>query len=148
MIRPLVLATFALATFALAASAAVAHSDVTNPAVKARMEAMKSIAANMKALTRMSRGEVDFDADAVTTRMDEIAATAGKVPALFEAPETDPESAAKPEIWTSYPEFTQRAADLQTAASAGATAADEFDLDEALGTLAQACKSCHTSFKM
>lgn len=143
MIRP-----FTFAAFALAASAAIAHSEVTNPAVKARMEAMKSIAANMKALTQMARGEVAFDAAAVEARMTEIAATAGEVPILFEAPETDPASEAKATIWTSFPDFSARAADLQSAASAGTSAADEFDLEESLGTLAQTCKSCHSSFKM
>ncbi|HHC30201.1 MAG TPA: cytochrome c [Rhodobacterales bacterium] len=137
----------AILALSITASAALAHSDVKNPVVLARMEAMKDIAANMKALTGMARGDVAFDAEIVAARMDEIAARAAEVPQLFEAPETDPASEAAPTIWTSYPEFTQRAADLQAAAVAGATAGDEFDLGDALTNVAQTCKSCHTSFK-
>lgn len=142
MFRPL-----AILALSVAASAALAHSDVKNPAVLVRMEAMKEIAANMKALTGMARGDVAFDAEIVAGRMEEIAARAAEVPKLFEAPETDPASEAKPEIWTNYPEFTKAASALQEAALAGATAGDEFDLGDALTNVAQTCKSCHTSFK-
>ncbi len=130
------------------AGAALAHGGVTNPAVMARMEAMSTIAAEVKALTLMARGEVDFDAGEVAARMKAIAATGTEVPVLFEAPETDPKSEASPAIWASYPEFAMRAAAMVEAARAGAAAADAFALDEALGALGQTCKSCHGSFKI
>ncbi len=134
--------------FTVLAGAALAHSGVTNPAVMARMEAMSTIAAEVKALTSMARGEVAFDAEAVAARMGVIAAKSGEVPALFEAPEMDPKSEASPAIWTSFPEFTQRSAAMVTAAEAGAGAADEFELEEALGALAQTCRSCHGTYKV
>jgi len=134
--------------FTALAGAAVAHSGVTNPAVMARMEAMSAIAAEVKALTQMARGEVAFDAAEVATRMQAIAATGADVPALFEEPETDPKSEASPAIWVSYPEFTMRAVAMIDAARAGADAADEFALEEALSALGQTCKSCHGSFKI
>jgi cytochrome c556 len=137
----------ALALTALA-TAAMAHGGVTNPMVMARMDAMSTIAAEVKALTQMARGEVGFDAAEVTRRMEAIAATGAQVPLLFEAAETDPKSEASPTIWTSYPEFTQRATAMIEAAEAGAGATDEFALDEALGALGQTCKSCHGSFKI
>ncbi len=137
--------TLALTAFG---GGALAHSGVTNPAVMARMDAMSAIAADVKALTQMARGEVAFDADAVAARMQTIAATGAEVPALFEDPETDPKSEASPAIWVSYPEFTQRAVAMIEAARAGAGAADEFELQEALGALGQTCKSCHGSFKI
>ena len=137
----------ALALTALA-GAALAHSGVTNPAVMARMEAMSTIAEEVKALTKMARGEVGFDSAEVATRMQAIAATGAEVPVLFEAPETDPKSEASPTIWASYPEFTMRASKMVEAAQAGAAAADEIELQEALGALGETCKSCHTSFKI
>ena len=128
--------------------AALAHSGVTNPAVMARMEAMSAIAAEVKALTRMARGEVAFEAAEVAVRMQAIAATGAEVPTLFEAPETDPKSEASPTIWASYPEFTKRAVDMIEAARAGAGAADVLELEAALGALAETCRSCHGSFKI
>ena len=140
----------ALTAFASAglAGAALGHGGVSNPMVMARMEAMSAIAAEVKTLTKMARGEVAFDAAEVTRAMEAIATTGAQVPALFEAPETDPKSEASPTIWVSYPEFTQRAAAMIEAAEAGVGAGDEFALDAALGTLGQTCKSCHGSFKI
>ena len=135
-------------TFAALASGAFAHGGVTNPAVMARMEAMSAIGAEVKALTRMARGEVDFETSEVAARMQMIAATAAQVPTLFEQPESDPKSEASPAIWVSYPEFTKRAVAMIEAAQAGAGAADEFELEEALGVLGETCKSCHQSFKI
>lgn len=129
------------------AGAAAAHTGVTNPAVLVRMEAMSAIAAEVKALTGMARGEVAFDAAEVTRAMAAIAATGEQVPALFEVPESDPYSEALPTIWTSYPEFTGRASAMIAAARAGAGAADETALYQALGALAETCRSCHASFK-
>ena len=94
----LALTAFAGATLA---SAALGHGGVSNPMVMARMEAMSAIAAEVKALTKMARGEVAFDAAEVTRRMEAIAATGSQVPLLFEAPETDPRSEASATIWVS-----------------------------------------------
>ena len=138
------LPALALCTFA---GAAVAHTGVTNPAVLARMEAMSAIAAEVKALTAMARGEVAFDGGEVARAMAAIATTGGQVPVLFEKPESDPASEALPTIWTSYPDFARRAAAMIAAARAGAGATDAAALHDALGTLAETCRSCHASFK-
>lgn len=137
----------ALALTALA-GAALAHGGVTNPMVMARMDAMSAIASEVKALSGMARGEVAFDAAEVTRRMEAIAATGAEVPVLFQAPESDPKSEASPAIWTSYPEFTQRASAMIDAAKAGAGAGDVSALQEAMANLGQTCKSCHGSFKI
>lgn len=138
------LPALALCTFA---TAATAHTGVTNPAVLARMEAMSAIAAEVKALTAMARGEVAFDASEVARAMEAIATTGGQVPVLFEKPESDPASEALPTIWTSYPEFTRRASAMIAAARTGAGVTDAAALHDALGALAETCRSCHASFK-
>ena len=142
--------TRSLPAFALLAftGSALAHGGVTNPAVLERMEAMSTIAAEVKALSGMARGEVGFDAAEVARRMQAIAATGAMVPVLFEAPETDPKSEAVPTIWTSYPEFTRRAVAMVAAAEAGAGATDPVALQAALDALAETCRSCHASFKL
>ncbi|MCB1338492.1 MAG: cytochrome c [Maritimibacter sp.] len=139
---------FAATAFAAAATAGLAHSGVINPAVLDRMDAMSTIADEMKALAGMARGEVAFDAETVAQRMETIAAVAGEVPVLFEAAEMDPASEAAPTIWTSYPEFTRRAVETVEAADAGAGAETPTELKDALGALAQTCRACHESFKI
>lgn len=129
------------------AGGAVADTGGTDSTVLARMEAMKSMAAEVKALTAIARGDAAFDAGEVAARMETIAARAGEVPALFETPGQDPQSGALPAIWVSYPEFTRRAAALVEAARAGAGAADEFELETALAAVGQTCRSCHGTFK-
>lgn len=109
---------------------------------------MSAIAAEVKALTKMARGEVAFDAAEVARRMETIAATGAQVPVLFEAAESDPKSEASPVIWASYPEFAQRAAAMIEAARTGAGAQDLSALQEALGALGQTCKSCHGIFRI
>ena len=139
---------FPVPALVLVASAALAHSGVTNPAVMARMDAMSGIGDQMKALTAMARGEVAFDAAKVAAGMEAIAAAGAEIPALFEAPESDPESEAAAAIWVSYPEFTSRAAAMVDAARASAGVADEFDLEEAIQRVGVTCKSCHDSFRL
>jgi len=132
----------------LATSAAFAHSGVQNPAVKARMEAMKAIADDVKSLTRMSRGELDFDSEAAASALDRIATRAGNVPLRFEARETDPKSEAAAAIWSNWDDFTARAQALDVAAQS----AMGIDSPEALGAamrgIAGTCKACHERYKL
>lgn len=109
---------------------------------------MSAIAAEVKALTKMARGEVAFDAAEGARRMETIAATGAQVPGLFEAAESDPKSEAAPAIWTSLPEFAQRATTMIEAARTGAGAEDLSALQEALGALGQMCRSCQGSFRI
>lgn len=130
------------------ATAAIAHTGVTNPAVMARMEAMSSIADEVKALSGMARGSVEFDAGEVATRMDAIAAVGTEVKVLFEAPEDDPNTEAAPSIWENYAAFTAHADDMVAAAEAGAGAGDPAALQQALSELGETCKSCHGDFRI
>lgn len=128
-----------------------AHSDmskVKNEAVKARMEAMSSIGAQMKTLGGMAKGEMDFDADKANDAVKTIAMIAATVPALFEAEEDDPESEAKAEIWFDFEDFTQKSVDLEMKATeiAGSIQA-KSDIGAAMGQLGGTCKACHQSYK-
>ena len=81
----------------VSASAALAHQGVQNASVKARMDEMSEIADNIKVLGTMSKGTIEFDADAARTAAAAIADSAALIPTLFKTKETDAESEAKPE---------------------------------------------------
>lgn len=131
----------------IAAGTAIAHAEVQNPVVKARMEAMKAIGGNMKTISQMAKGEMDFDAAKAGDATAAIADTAAKVPTLFEAPETDPEAEAKPAIWEDFDDFTKKA----MATEAAARAADTSSLDAlraSLGQIGGTCKACHDDYRI
>lgn len=137
----------AVLTGAILSTAAIAHADVSNPAVAARMDAMKAIGGSMKTLGDMAKGATDFDAAAAQAALDTVAAKAAEVPALFEAQETDPESEAKPEIWTNWDDFVSKAQAMQAAAE-GASIGSAADIGPAMGALGGTCKACHSDYRM
>ena len=130
------------------ASATDAHSDASNPAVKARMEAMKVIGAQTKVLGDMAKGATAFDAAAAQAAAATMAAEAAKIPALFEPQEDDPESEAKPIIWDQWDDFAAKAMDLENAATAAqASLTDAGAVGPALGQIGGTCKACHSTYR-
>lgn len=130
------------------ATAAFGHTDVANPAVKARMASMMEMAGAMKTMVRMSRGEIAYDPAALTRALDLMEARAGEVPKLFAAPESDPQSEASAEIWQNFADFTTRAEALQSAVIKARSAAEPSALPAAMGEIAKTCKSCHGAYKL
>lgn len=140
--------TGATAAVLALAPATDAHSDASNPAVKARMEAMKVIGAQTKVLGDMAKGATEFDAAAAQAAAATMAAEAAKIPALFEPQEDDPESEAKPIIWDDWDDFTAKAMDLEAAATAAEASLTEAGaVGPALGQIGGACKACHSTYR-
>lgn len=127
---------------------AFAHSGVENPAVMARMHGMDTISSGMKQIGEMAKGQRPFDAEQARGAMREISRHAAQVPALFEAPETDPKSEALPAIWESYDDFTAKAKALEDLARAQAgSVATKDDLVTAAGQIAKTCNACHDRYR-
>ena len=141
--------TVVFATALLAASAVWAHNGVKNPAVMARMDGMSAIADSMKVLGGMAKGAVAFDAAAANEAAGVIAVEAARIPVLFQVEETDPKSEAKPEIWTNFNDFSDRADALEKVASdlSGSIETAE-DLQGAMKALGQNCQSCHGTYRI
>ncbi len=131
----------------LASGAATAHSDVQNEVVKARMDAMSIIGKNTKTLGSMAKGELAFDTVAAKAAVDEIAAQAAQAPSLFQDPQTDPESEAKPNIWENFSDFASKAKALEAAASRADVASLE-GLRASLGDIGGTCKACHSDYRL
>lgn len=141
------LALSLIAAAGVAAGVAGAKEGVQNPAVKARMDAMAAIGASTRVLGDMAGGKADFDAAKAAEAAAAINATALTVPGLFEAPETDPVSEAKPEIWANWADFVAKT----DALAAAAAAVDTSSLDgvkAGMGALGGSCKACHSAYRL
>ncbi|SMX30654.1 c-type cytochrome [Actibacterium lipolyticum] len=131
----------------LGVSAAVAHSKVQNEAVKARMESMSAIGSSMKALGKMAKGEANFDAGRAELAVATIVEQAEAVPALFKAPETDPETEAKPEIWSNWDDFVAKSEALVGVAQSVDTNS-LTGVQAGLGKIGGTCKACHSDYRI
>ncbi len=130
------------------AGAAFAHTGVKNGAVKARMDGMSAIAAEMKTLGQMAKGAIAFDAGMAKAAAATIAKHAAETPILFEAEEDDPKSEAKAEIWMNFADFTAKSERLEALAlELSDSLAAESDLASAMKSLGAACQACHKDYR-
>jgi cytochrome c556 len=128
------------------ATVAVA-ADATDPTVKARQELMDVIGGSTKVLGDMAKGEVAFDAAAAEAAKAAMIAASAEIAAKFEPQATDPESEAKPEVWTNWDDFVAKG----NALNAAATAADVSSVEAigaSMGAIGGACKDCHSTYRM
>ncbi|MEP1611622.1 MAG: cytochrome c [Roseobacter sp.] len=140
--------TILLCATVLFAGAAFAHTGVKNAAVKARMDAMSGIGAEMKILGQMAKGVTTFDQKAAQAAAASIAKLAGVTPALFEANEDDPKSEAKAEIWTNFDDFVKLSRALEiTATGLSASIGSKADVSLAMKSLGASCQACHKTYR-
>lgn len=140
-------ATLAAALFC---GAALAHSGATG-VVAERMEAMKDIAAEMKRIGAMVRGEKDYDAEKAASAAETIAEHAGNMPALFPEGTHDDPSEALPVIWSEWEDFTRSAEQLEASAEALSGAAIEassaVEIRPDFAAVGKACSACHQDYR-
>ncbi|MEM9579931.1 MAG: cytochrome c [Pseudomonadota bacterium] len=137
---PLVLAALTFAT------TLAAHQGVKDPDVMARMNAMTSAKDALNTLGNMAKGEIAFDPGKAEKARKDLARIGGETINLFAKPAQDPKSEALPLIWVSYPDFTQRALNMNAAFNkldVSSLATLRAGLPEAGAT----CLSCHQSFR-
>ena len=132
---------------ALAAGAGLAHEGVENPAVMARMELMKDIGAATGTLGDMVKGEVAFDAGRAAAARAALVEAADRVPALFEAHESDPKSEARPAVWEDWDGFVVRAEAMQ-AATRGLETGSAAALRASFADLGASCQACHEDYRV
>ena len=139
---------------AIAAFPLLAHADAADDAIEAREGYMKMLAMNMGTLAGTAKGEIAYDAAAVTAAAANIEAlsTYNTLPALFvpgSGPADGKETEALPAVWEKPEEFAKQYAGLQVAAAgAGAAVAGGQDkIGPVLQKLGGACKACHDDFR-
>jgi cytochrome c556 len=141
-----------LATVAGLAAAFPAAAQFAKPedAVKYRKGAFTVMAAHFGRVAAMANGRIPFDAKAAAENA-EIATMVSKLPfAGFIAGTDKGETRAKPEIWTEQDKFKAAATKMQDAMEKLNVAAKSGNVDTlkaAAGTVGQACKGCHDTYR-
>jgi len=111
---------------------------------------MEALSWKVGKLRGMAQGDIPVDdAVAVKTARD-VAALAGMLPDGFIPNSIVKGSIALPEIWMNFPDFQQKAGDLQMAATALADAAQANGFAAAKGMvqpIGQACGGCHRPYR-
>ena len=95
----------------LAGGGLFAHEGATG-VVKARMDMMKEMGADLKRLTAISRGEAPYDADEVSAIGDAYLRHGGHFPDMFPAGSDKPPSEAAPAIWSERDRFNALWSDM------------------------------------
>ena len=140
--------SISLLLFGILAFSNLAHSDTTNPIVKARMEAMKELATSMKHLAKVSRGNLPFETEAIVEIFKSIQNNASNTPELFSVYAMDPTSEAGTEIWENFEDFTKKAQSLESVAyDLTLTVNAKDQLQSAMMALGSSCKSCHSKYR-
>ena len=134
--------------FFMCGTAIYCVASVESEAVTARTKAMGEISDNMRVLGLMLKGQVDFDLVSAKSAIQNIENLAAKTPTLFEIEAVDPHAEAKPEIWSNYEDFVDKALSLKTVAiDAGGSLVDEDGLRDVVMSLGKTCKSCHSLYR-
>ena len=137
-----------IAGISMCGTAMYSFASVESDAVKARTQAMSEISDNMRLLGSMLKGQMDFDLDIAKLAIQNIANLAAKTPVLFELEAIDPHAEAKPEIWSNYEDFVDKALALETVAiEAGGSLTDQGGLKDVVMSLGKTCKSCHSLYR-
>ena len=140
--------TLAAVFCALSAGAVSAHQGVQNPAVLAWMENMKQMGGAAKLLGEMAKGARAFDPSAAAGALAEIERLAAQSPALFETPQSDPKSEAKPAIWENWADFTAKSDALQDlTVDLQGSVGSLPELRAGMGQLGAACTACHADYR-
>jgi cytochrome c556 len=137
---------FAISALALVTSTAFADVIADRKAV------MKENGKQVGVLVKMTRGETDFDAEAVKAA---LTALNNNVQAIDVAasfpPGTDKgDTTASPKIWEDMAGFQAEVDKFKqvTAAAAAAPAQDLEALKPQVGSIGQSCQSCHEAFRI
>lgn len=130
-----------------------AHAQFAKPedAIKYRQSAFSVMGTHFGRIGAVVRGDVPFNAAAVTANA-EIVAAMSKLPYTAFGPgtETGGNTKAKPEIWKEKDKFDKGAADMQDAVGKLLVAARGGNLDDvkkAFGAAGQTCKACHDEYR-
>ena len=111
---------------------------------------MKTVQWKVGKLRAMAQGEVPVDEAFAKKSAHDVATLAGMITEGFIPNSIVPGSAATPEIWMNFPDFTQKAADLKTAAQALADAADQNGFEASKGlvdAVGKSCGGCHRPYR-
>ena len=139
----------------LAGASLWAHgAEPPSPAARAigyRHALYTAVGYNVGELRAMLEGKTPYDAARFATVAEHVAALVPLLPEAFPAgSDAGAPTAAKPQVWSEWPDFERRLGDLSRASSAFAAVARRGDLATirpAFAELTQQCKACHDHYK-
>jgi cytochrome c556 len=111
---------------------------------------MTAISWKVAQLRGMAQGDIPMDDAAFKKHAKDVVTLAGMIPEGFIPDSIVKGSAALPEIWMNFPDFTQKAMDLQNAAKALSDAAEANGAEAAKGmvqAVGQSCGGCHRPYR-
>jgi cytochrome c556 len=136
----------AISMLSLAASAAFADPILD------RQGLMKERGKLVGGLSKIAKGEADFDAAAVLTALQALEVNAEKfdVDALFPAGSDSGDTTASPKIWEDMAGFktTNEKYVADVKAAVAAAPADVDALKAQIGTLGSDCGTCHQTYRV
>ena len=135
-----------LAAVALSATIVLAQQ---NP-ILARQEIMKKSDDDLKALSRVMRGEAPFDAAKATAAYASMEDSYKKVRGLFpDNSKTGDKTRASPKIWEDRADFDAKmAAFIKVAGEAKTKATNEKAFKVAHQAVIKGCDNCHADYRM
>ena len=133
-------------TLVLAATAALAHTGVKDPQVKARMDGMVTMAADLKTLGQMAKGVTPYDTASAEAALVSLKAEAARIPALFALRAHDPKSEATSDIWTDQNGFTGRTVKMRAVLDKADVGSPEA-IRVSLRSIGGACSACHKDYR-
>ena len=136
-----------VAGLVLASGVAIAQAAATDPDVIARKDLMRAQAGATKTLGQMAGGALAYDAAAAEAAKATLIATSMEIEAKFTVNAADPESKAKPEIWTNWADYLVKAKALTDAATALDTSSIET-IGAGMGAIGGTCKDCHGAYQL
>lgn len=140
------LTAFTLLTAVVFASLAPARLGATNAGVLRRVNTMKAANAALTTLGNMSNGRISFDEDQARTARRHLVIVVRTIPRRFRRNRRAPTSHAKPEIWTQWELFLNKAGTAKRAAVAIRVNSLPA-LQASLPRMLMACVDCHRLFR-
>lgn len=131
----------------LALTAGMALADEATGPIPARKALMDSYGTAAKTLAGMIAGKIPFDAAGADAAKAVLAGATGGIPPAFKAMAVDSSSKAKGAIWSDWDDFIARAKAAGDAAAALDTTSAEA-LAPGFDAMGEACKGCHSAYRM
>lgn len=149
MIRHKAIGAAAAVIAVVVAGVVFAHEGMTGAGAQ-RMEGMKSMAADLKAISRMVESSTDLDVGELRARVGALHRNCHDAKGLFVAAEHDKTSQAMPAVWEHPYEFAHAMQDFDTAVKepeASAAGGERAAISRSLTTVGRTCSACHQVFR-
>ena len=150
LLGALLASMFVIACSQQAPSGAAVDDSPEAEAFRYRQGLMRGVAWKMGQLRGMATGDVPVDEAVFKKAANDLVTLAGMIPEGFIPNSAVEGSAALPEVWTNWSDFTQKATEFQAGVQGLADAANTSGFAAAQGLVqgvGQSCGGCHRPYR-